>query len=67
MLDFFLNFNEVAVLTNLDSTYTAAEFNNPVVYFNKTYLMTYINNLLLVYFIYMFFKLVLLSSILELM
>ena len=67
MLDFFFNSNEVATLTNLDSAYLNNSLTNPLFYFNKAFLMTYMNNLLLVYFVYMFFKLVLLSSILELM
>ena len=66
MLDFFLNSNEVVTLNSLSST-NVVEFSNPLFYFNKTFFMTYVNNLLLVYFVYMFFKLVLLSSIMELM
>ena len=67
MLDFFFNSKEVTTLTNVDTTYLVTELTNPVLYFNKTFLMSYLNNLLLVYFIYMFFKLVLLSSMMELM
>jgi hypothetical protein len=52
------------------SSYTPGsdmDLSNLFFYFDKSFLLTYFNNLLLVYFIYMFFKLILLSSIVELM
>jgi len=67
MLDFFSNFKETSVLSELDLAYISNELQSPLFYFNKTFVLTYLNNLLLVYFIYMFFKLVLLSSMMELM
>lgn len=66
MIDFFSNSKENFALIEITSVYAEAT-QNLYFYFDKSFLLTYFNNLLLVYFMYMFFKLVLLSSIVELM
>lgn len=67
MTNFFSTNKDVSILNNLDFGYSNSNFQNLLFYFDKAYLMTYLNNLLLIYFLYMFFKLILLSSIVELM
>ena len=56
-----------ALPVQLDSTHSFDKFQNLFMYVDKSYLYTYMSNLLLIYFLYMFFKLILLSSIVELM
>ena len=67
MIDFFFSSKEVYVLAEISNSYTALNFQNLFFYFNKAFTLTYLSNLLLIYFVYMFFKLILLSSIVELM
>ena len=67
MIDFFFSSKEVYVLAEINNGYSALNFQNLFFYFNKAFTLTYLSNLLLIYFVYMFFKLILLSSIVELM
>lgn len=67
MTNFFFTNKDTSFITELECGYNSSNFQNILFYFDKAYLYTYMSNLLLIYFMYMFFKLILLSSIVELM
>ena len=67
MTNFFMTGKIDSTIIELDYGYSFLNFQNLLFYFDKSHLHTYFSNLLLIYFLYMFFKLILLSSIVELM